>query len=752
MSLRGQCQCKAAARVRDIVGAPGFEGVVASCESFGGGEMNSSRCSRCSAAATRLAASIAAPNPPRSCQEAVFVALASFEDFKSAMHKASCLFQLQPPKKLTECPLKLTPWQLQNVANVCSSSESPESSCCSVSLLFLRIAASKLGKTSGDFAIPQRLARACIDDLGPRIASSRQRVCSISSDSIANSARRGCNNIVSLRELEHRLTERDFSVSRVTETCDRSSCLECRRAALDAAYAAAWPYVDATTLQHCMDLTFLMLASNASAIRATQIGGCLYALPVFTPEDDVAVTAVSSSSPPPALPPARPEDDVSMSLLPDPINKLAHQSPSPVTIVLAIGIGITGATVAILLVLVLLLQRKREESVPLWNKDSALDVWQGSEALRALRRFKYSEIEKATNHFHSLIGQGRGAASAVYRAKFKDGLVAAVKRFHAAPQPQSEEEFKNEAHFLGRLHHRHLVSLRGFCMRKNERFLVYDFMENGSLKERLHLHHRGRSNGTLSWQRRLQIAIEVATGMEYVHCYCEPPLCHGNLKSSNILLDENFVAKVGDFRLPAAAPFGCTPDSGYVDPEFSHTGVLTEKSDVYSFGVLLLELVSSRPVTTAGDKHILDWAHEFYNFSDARLVEMVDSTLRDQIDPDELKKIITVSRLCSQSEAASRPSMKQVVNLLLDNAIAIFPPLSFSATIKDDDGDGDGDGKQHRRVNSDDSLSIHSATGIPSFSTATSNAKNLFLFSTSPHAPSFSSYSTYSPSYSLRFS
>ncbi|EFJ29432.1 hypothetical protein SELMODRAFT_91653 [Selaginella moellendorffii] len=568
MSLRGQCQCKAAARVRDIVGAPGFEGVVASCESFGGGEMNSSRCSRCSAAATRLAASIAAPNPPRSCQEAVFVALASFEDFKSAMHKASCLFQLQPPKKLT-----------------------------------------------GKF-------------LSPR---------------------------------------------------------------------------------------------------------------------------------------TRPEDDVSMSLLPDPINKLAHQSPSPVTIVLAIGIGITGATVAILLVLVLLLQRKREESVPLWNKDSALDVWQGSgnkKALRALRRFKYSEIEKATNHFHSLIGQGRGAASAVYRAKFKDGLVAAVKRFHAAPQPQSEEEFKNEAHFLGRLHHRHLVSLRGFCMRKNERFLVYDFMENGSLKERLHLHHR-RSNGTLSWQRRLQIAIEVATGMEYVHCYCEPPLCHGNLKSSNILLDENFVAKVskdGDTVFLFLVFFISTsssrpvPYSGYVDPEFSHTGVLTEKSDVYSFGVLLLELVSSRPVTTAGDKHILDWAHEFYNFSDARLVEMVDSTLRDQIDPDELKKIITVSRLCSQSEAASRPSMKQVVNLLLDNAIAIFPPLSFSATIKDDDGDGDGDGKQHRRVNSDDSLSIHSATGIPSFSTATSNAKNLFLFSTSPHAPSFSSYSTYSPSYSLRFS
>ncbi|KAL9272005.1 putative receptor-like protein, partial [Drosera capensis] len=201
---------------------------------------------------------------------------------------------------------------------------------------------------------------------------------------------------------------------------------------------------------------------------------------------------------------------------------------------------------------------------------------------------------------------GHGGFGTVSKAQFSDGLVAAVKRMDKISE-QAEDEFCKEIELLARLHHRHLVALKGFCIERHERFLTCEYMEKGSLKDHLHV----RDRKPLSWQMRIQIAIDVANALECLHFYCYPPLCHRVIKSSNILLDENHVAKVADFGLvhasggsvcfePVSTDVRGTPVtsavSGYMDPEYVFTGELTEKSDVYSYGVLLLELVTSRRV------------------------------------------------------------------------------------------------------------------------------------------------------------
>ncbi|KAL2629799.1 hypothetical protein R1flu_014485 [Riccia fluitans] len=382
------------------------------------------------------------------------------------------------------------------------------------------------------------------------------------------------------------------------------------------------------------------------------------------------------------------------------------------TVVLGVGIGVIVCAIALLLVLFFLVQRKRKEllhpnsleTLPQWNKgpsppsSSATQVpaWK-IDSTPVFRRFKLREVKKATNEFSTIIG--RGGFGTIYKARFKDGLVAAVKRMNKS-SVQAESDFAREMELLGRLHHRHLVALRGFCAEKRERILVYDYMENGSLKE--HLHGVGSyevytsisfrcdemdsvstmsdnltqktTKSSLNWRMRMLIASGVAAALEYLHLYCEPPLCHRDIKSSNILLDENFVAKVADFGLAHAAPSGLsnaetmstdvrgTP--GYMDPEYLVNHELTEKSDVYSFGVLLLELITGRRAVHE-KKNLVEWA-QYYMSTDSRFSQLVDPLLESNYNAEELRHLIALVRLCTLPDGKSRPSMKQVVCVLHD--------------------------------------------------------------------------------------
>lgn len=314
--------------------------------------------------------------------------------------------------------------------------------------------------------------------------------------------------------------------------------------------------------------------------------------------------------------------------------------------------------------------------LPVWSKDilqspkNPLRRWLKEST--TFRRFTHSEIQKATDDFSSVIG--KGGFGTVYKARFEDGLVAAVKRMSRVSR-QREKEFCKEMEFLGRLHHRHLVTLRGFCITKSERFLVYEFMENGSLNEHL---QSGHNKSPLDWQTRIQVAIDVAAALEYLHCFCDPALCHRDVKSSNILLDQHFVAKLADFGLAHATPTApCNYDQvstdvrgtpGYLDPEYVVTRQLTVKSDIYSYGVLLLELLTGRAAVQ--DNHnLVAWAQPYFSSSDSstdKLALLVDPALHMSYDAEELRSLARLVRMCTHKESKSRPSIRHVLAFLYE--------------------------------------------------------------------------------------
>lgn len=387
------------------------------------------------------------------------------------------------------------------------------------------------------------------------------------------------------------------------------------------------------------------------------------------------------------------ESPLSITTLPSQSNSSSH-----LTVFVALGTVITVISLILLALLVLLIRRKKEELkgpghhtniLPLWKKDvmtspgHQFKKWKKGPS-SSFQRYKYSEIQKATDDFSTIIG--RGGFGTVYKARFDDGLIAAVKRMNVVSK-HSQQEFSKEMEFLGRLHHRHLVRLRGFCMKKQERFLVYEYMENGSLKE--HLQGAERKS-PLTWRTRLQIAIDVASALEYLHCYCEPPLCHRDIKSSNILLDRKFSAKVADFGLARPAPDSTsgfqqiTTDvrgtPGYMDPEYVTTRRLTDKSDIYSYGVLLLELITGR-AAVQDNVNLVEWAQRFVT-TETSMPSIIDSEMKHTFDMDELKSVLTLIKMCTRKEGRRRPTIQQVIRWLqekldLNNAEALQHSSAF---------------------------------------------------------------------------
>ncbi|GAB4827596.1 hypothetical protein Ancab_034479 [Ancistrocladus abbreviatus] len=218
--------------------------------------------------------------------------------------------------------------------------------------------------------------------------------------------------------------------------------------------------------------------------------------------------------------------------------------------------------------------------------------------------FTFSELAAATNNFSLENKIGAGSFGVVYKGKLPDGLEVAIKRGETSPKTKKlqdkESAFESELAFLSRLHHKHLVRLVGYCEERDERLLVYEYMKNGALYD--HLHNKNnveKSNSFVnSWKTRISIALDAARGIEYLHNYAVPPIIHRDIKSSNILLDENWTARVSDFGLSLMGSESVRPSKagtfGYIDPEYYGLNVLTTKSDVYGLGVVLLELLTGK--------------------------------------------------------------------------------------------------------------------------------------------------------------
>ncbi|XP_031406963.1 serine/threonine-protein kinase-like protein ACR4 [Punica granatum] len=294
--------------------------------------------------------------------------------------------------------------------------------------------------------------------------------------------------------------------------------------------------------------------------------------------------------------------------------------------------------------------------------------------IRRARMFTYEELERATDGFKEESQVGKGSFSCVFKGVLKDGTVVAVKRAIMSSSTDNKQknskEFRTELDLLSRLNHAHLLNLLGYC-EGGERLLVYEFMAHGSLHQ--HLHGKDRAlKEQLDWVRRVTIAVQAARGIEYLHGYACPPVIHRDIKSSNILIDEEHNARVADFGLsllgPAdsGSPLAELPAGtlGYLDPEYYRLHYLTTKSDVYSFGVLLLEILSGRKAIDMQyeEGNIVEWAVPLIKTGDVSRI--LDPDLKAPSDLEALKRIANAACKCVRMRGKDRPSMDKVTTAL----------------------------------------------------------------------------------------
>ncbi|KAF9681618.1 hypothetical protein SADUNF_Sadunf05G0020600 [Salix dunnii] len=290
---------------------------------------------------------------------------------------------------------------------------------------------------------------------------------------------------------------------------------------------------------------------------------------------------------------------------------------------------------------------------------------------KGVQVFTYKELEIATNKFSEANVTGKEGYGVVYRGTLSDGTVAAIKMLHRVGK-QGERAFRIEVDLLSRLHSPYLVELLGYCADQNHRLLVFEFMPNGTLQH--HLHHK--QYRPLDWGTRLRIALDCARALEFLHELTIPAVIHRDFKCSNILLDQNFRAKVSDFglakmgsdRINSQNSMHFPSNTGYLAPEYASTGKLTTKSDVYSYGVVLLQLLTGRqPVDTkqpSGEHVLVSWALPRLTNRD-KVVEMVDPTMQDQYSKKDLIQVAAIAAVCVQPEADYRPLMTDVVQSLI---------------------------------------------------------------------------------------
>ncbi|KAK9664618.1 hypothetical protein RND81_14G056600 [Saponaria officinalis] len=287
------------------------------------------------------------------------------------------------------------------------------------------------------------------------------------------------------------------------------------------------------------------------------------------------------------------------------------------------------------------------------------------------------ELNKATDNFSQKSLVGEGSYGRVFHAKLNDGQDAAVKKLDTSSAQDSDDDFAAQLSIVSRMKNEHFTELMGYCLEQDNRILVYQFATMGSLHDVLHGRKgvQGAAPGPpLTWPQRVKIAFGAAKGLEFLHEKVQPSVVHRDVRSSNVLLFDDFLSKIADFNLTSASSETAARlhstrvlgTFGYHAPEYAMTGQITQKSDVYSFGVVLLELLTGRkPVDHTmpkGQQSLVTWATP--RLSEDKVKQCVDPKLDDNYPQKAVAKMAAVAALCVQYEADFRPNMTIVVKAL----------------------------------------------------------------------------------------
>ncbi|CAA7019898.1 unnamed protein product [Microthlaspi erraticum] len=285
--------------------------------------------------------------------------------------------------------------------------------------------------------------------------------------------------------------------------------------------------------------------------------------------------------------------------------------------------------------------------------------------------FTYDELSIATEGFSQSNLLGQGGFGYVHKGVLPSGKEVAVKSLKLG-SGQGEREFQAEVEIISRVHHRHLVSLVGYCISGAQRLLVYEFLPNNTLE--FHLHGKGRP--VMEWSIRVKIALGSARGLAYLHEDCHPKIIHRDIKAANILLDYSFETQVADFGLAKLSQDNYTHVStrimgtfGYLAPEYASSGKLSDKSDVFSFGVMLLELITGRPpidLTGEMEDSLVDWARPLClkGAQDGDYSQLADPRLEGVYDQQEMARMASCAAAAIRHSARRRPKMSQIVRAL----------------------------------------------------------------------------------------
>ncbi|KAI3675304.1 hypothetical protein L1987_84893 [Smallanthus sonchifolius] len=617
--------------------------------------------------------------------------------------------QVSPAMAASGCPLDLSGSNITRAAIICSDAES-RASCCRYINALIAVSIARYANITNNLGVSPELSNICLQNISQTLelhgmTKNATAFCGFGTKISVNYE---CLGITTVNQMQQ-----SPNLSNVTLYCraplGEGRCKKC----INAGILFLRSLVKAgnnMTLSICRDATFVAVASQVDDVAAVEIADCFFGVqglsstpgfspPKFSPESSPSPFAAGPSQ---------------FSLtVPENRHRSYHLSLVPV-----VGIAVTALATIMLALMVFLIRRKTKElegHETTTNKTSMEIISQPTKKFQEgpssmLTKFSYKETKKATNNFNTVIGQG--GFGTVYKAQFGDGSIVAVKHMDKVSE-QAVEEFCREILLLARLHHRHLVALKGFCIEKHERFLMYEYMANGSLKD--HLHTPGVA--PLTWHTRIQIAIDVANALEYLHFYCDPPLCHRDIKSSNILLDENFVGKL-------VAKVKKSVKFNELEPQKYIAGTWTTFMNIP-------ELITSKQAIQ-DDKNLVETCQPLMT-SESKLVELVDPAIGDAFDFDQLQTLVTLVKWCTHREGRARPSIKQVLRLLYECADPTHN--GFIEAVVTETG-RPSKGKTHRR----DGILNQSwdAGGLASSSsTSRSYCSRSFLLETgSPQSPS----------------